>query len=291
MIPAELAKKIRYIEIFTNKAVNDVLAGEYSSAFKGRGMEFDEVREYQPGDDIRTIDWNVTARQGDPYVKRYVEERQLSIMFLVDLSASGAFGSMTRTKSETAAEFTALLSFSAIKNNDNVGLIAFTDDIEMFIPAGKGSSHVLRLIRDILCFEPRGRKTDIGRALEYLGRVMRKRCVVFLLSDFIDDGYQKVLRIMARKHDVIAVSIADPRELQLPDLGLVSLEDAESGDIICIDSSSASVRRRYRDLAEKRRRELAAAFAAMAVDHIPLSTDEDYVFRLVNFFKVRERRR
>ncbi len=291
MLPAELAKKIRYIEIFTSKAVNDVLAGEYSSAFKGRGMEFDEVREYQPGDDIRTIDWNVTARQGHPYVKRYIEERQLSIMFLVDLSASGAFGSKTKTKNETAAEFAALLSFSAIKNNDNVGLIAFTDEIEMFIPAGKGSSHVLRLIRDILYFRPQGSKTDIARALEYLGRVMHKRCVVFLLSDFFDDGYQKALRVMARKHDVIAVSISDPRENQLPDLGLVTLQDAESGEVICLDSGSAAVRRNYAARAAKRRQALATSLHAMAVDHIALSTDEDYVSRLIHFFRGRERRR
>lgn len=291
MLPAELAKKIRYIEIFTSKAVNDVLAGEYSSAFKGRGMEFDEVREYQPGDDIRTIDWNVTARQGHPYVKRYIEERQLSIMFLVDLSASGAFGSKTRTKNETAAEFAALLAFSAIKNNDNVGLIAFTDDIEMFIPTGKGSSHVLRLIRDILYFRPQGRKTDIARALEYLGRVMHKRCVVFLLSDFFDDDYQKVLRVMAKKHDLIAVSISDPRENQLPDLGLITLEDAESGETICLDSGDATVRRTYAALAEQRQQALTSSFHAMAADHIALSTDEDYVVRLVNFFRSRDRRR
>lgn len=291
MLPPELTKKIRYIEIFTSKAANDVLAGEYSSAFKGRGMEFDEVREYQPGDDIRTIDWNVTARQGHPYVKRFIEERQLSIMFLVDLSASGAFGSKTKTKNETAAEFAALLSFSAIKNNDNVGLIAYTDDIEMFIPAGKGSSHVLRLIRDILFFRPLGRKTNTTRALEYLGRVMHKRCVVFLLSDFFDDGYQKVLRVMAKKHDVIAVSITDPKECQLPDLGLVTLEDAESGEVICLDSGSPLVRRNYEALAEKRRQALATAFHAMAVDHIALSTDEDYVPHLIHFFRGRERRR
>ena len=198
MIPKVLAKKIRYIEIYTSKAVNDILAGEYESVFKGRGMEFDEVREYTPGDEIRSIDWNVTARMGHPYVKRFVEERELTIMFLVDLSASGSFGSIEKTKNEVAAELCALLSFSAIKNNDKVGLIIFTDTIEMFIPPKKGVSHVLRLIRDLLNFKPKQAQTNIAEALDYLGRVTNRRCVVFLISDFQCEGFEKPLRILGK---------------------------------------------------------------------------------------------
>jgi len=229
MIPKELAKKIRYIQIYTSKAVNDSLAGEYESVFKGRGMEFDEVREYQIGDEIRSIDWNVTARMGEPYVKLFVEERELTVMFLVDLSASGAFGSTRQIKNEVAAEICALLAFSAIKNNDKVGLIVFTDQIEMFIPPAKGSTHVLRLIRDLLNFTPRQTQTDISVGIEYLARVTNKKSVVFLISDFLGEGFEKQMRVLGKRHDLIAVSITDPREKQMPNLGLIQLEDAETG--------------------------------------------------------------
>jgi uncharacterized protein (DUF58 family) len=291
MIPEELTKKIRAIQIRTSKTVNSVLAGEYESAFKGRGMEFDEVREYQPGDDIRTIDWNVTARTGVPYVKQYVEERELTVFFLVDLSASGAFAGVERTKNELAAELTGLLAFSAIKKNDKVGLVVFTDTIETFIPPKKGTSHVLRLIREILYFQPSHQKTDINAALDFLGRVLRKKAVVFLVSDFIADDFSKPLRVLARRHDLITVSITDPRERELPDVGLITLEDAESGEILLLDCGSREVRQRYRQLAAQRHQELNSLFSSMNVDHIPLQTDHDYIVDLIRFFRTRERRR
>jgi len=294
MISKELAKKIRYIQIYTSKAVNDVLAGEYHSVFKGQGMEFDEVRAYQPGDDIRTIDWNVTARTGDPYVKRYVEEREITVFFLVDLSASGSFGSREKLKNEVAAEFCALLAFSAIKNNDKVGLIVFTDTIELFIPPAKGTSHVLRLIRELLFFEPgKIRKksgTDIALALDYLGRVLHKRGVVFLVSDFLDKNFEKPLRVLARRHDLIAVIVSDPRELYLPDVGLLEIQDAETGETTVIDTGSKTVRSRYKRLADEKNRELNDLFQSTGVDHIKLFTDRDYVLDLVTFFRKRMRK-
>jgi len=291
MISSELAAKIRTIRIYTNKAVNDILAGEYESVFKGRGMEFDEVRPYQPGDDIRAIDWNVTARTGHPYVKQYVEERELTIFFLVDLSASGAFGSGQRLKNEVAAELCALLAFSAIKNNDKVGLIAFTDTVEMFIPPKKGTTHVLRLIREILSFAPERGGTNIAASLHLFGRITHKRAVAFLVSDFIDRDFYRPMRIIARRHDLIAVSVTDPREQELPDAGLIELEDAETGGRLLIDSSNPAVRRAFAAAAGKRANELAGQFAAMGVDHIPLQTSQDYVLDLVRFFRMRERRR
>ena len=290
MIPKELAKKIRFIQIHTSRAVNDVLAGEYHSVFKGRGMEFDEVREYAPGDDIRTIDWNVTARTGHPYVKRYVEERELTVMFVVDLSASGSFGTREKLKNEVAAELCALLAFSAIKNNDKVGLIVFTDQIELYIPPKKGVSHVLRVIRDLLNFEPSRSRTDVAQALDFLGRVTHRRAVVFLVSDFQASGYEKRLRIAARRHDLIAVSLTDPREAKLPAAGLIELEDAESGERVVVDSGSAAVRRRYEALARERADKLTSSLRSMGIDQIPVVTGEDYVRDLVKFFRVRERR-
>jgi len=290
MIPKELAKKIRYIEIYTSKAVNDILAGEYESVFKGRGMEFDEVREYTPGDEIRSIDWNVTARMGHPYVKRFVEERELTIMFLVDLSASGSFGSIEKTKNEVAAELCALLSFSAVKNNDKVGLIIFTDTIEMFIPPKKGVSHVLRLIRDLLNFKPKQAQTNIAEALDYLGRVTNRRCVVFLVSDFQSEGFEKPLRILGKRHDLIALSIIDPREIVMPDAGLVELEDAETGERVVIDTGSASVRKEFEKLGRERSSRLRDIFRSMDIDHTEMVTGRDYVKELVGFFRSRERR-
>ncbi|MFC1493775.1 DUF58 domain-containing protein [Thermodesulfobacteriota bacterium] len=291
MIPAELAKKIRYIQIYTNKAVNDSLAGEYESLFKGRGMEFQEVREYQIGDDIRTIDWNVTARAGDPYVKLFKEERELTVMFLVDLSASGSFGSTRQVKNEAAAEICALLAFSAIKNNDKVGLIVFTDRIEMFIPPEKGTTHVLRLIRELLNFKPTEGNTDLVAGMDYLGRVLHKKSVVFLISDFQSEGFENQLRILGKRHDLIAVSITDPREISMPDVGLIQLEDAETGEMITIDTGSFSFRNRYNQLGISRMEELKKLFRSMDVDHIDIRTGEDYVFNLVRFFRNRERRR
>jgi len=290
MIPRELAKKIRYLQIYTSKAVNDVLAGEYHSVFKGQGMEFEEVRQYQIGDEVRSIDWNVTARMGEPFVKRFREERELTVMFMVDLSASGDFGSADKLKNEVAAEICALLAFSAIKNNDKVGLVVFTDTVEMFVPPAKGTTHVLRLIRELLGFKPRQAKTDIAAAIDYLGKVTSRRAVVFLVSDFLESGFEKPLRVVGNKHDVIAVSIADPVELKLPDVGLIELEDAETGELIEIDTGSAAVRQRYEGLGAERTGGLRELFRGMGIDQIEILTGRDYVRDLVAFFRTRERR-
>jgi len=287
---SELAKKIRYLQIYTSKAVNDVLSGEYESVFKGSGMEFEEVREYQPGDEIRSIDWNVTARMGRPYVKRFIEERELSIIFLVDLSASGAFGSTGKTKNEVAAELSALLAFSAIKNNDKVSLIAFTDRMEMFIPPGKGTKHVLWLIRELLNFTPKQAQTNIAAGIDYLGRVTRKRSVVFLISDFLSKNFKKPMGVMSKRHDLIAVSISDPREVALPDVGLLELEDAETGERVIIDTSRAKIRRHYEHLGADKRTHLKELFRSINVDQIEVFTNQDYVRNLVRFFKARQRR-
>jgi len=290
MISTELARKIRILQITTRKVVNDVLAGEYTSVFKGRGMEFDEVREYMPGDDVRTIDWNVTARMDRPYIKRYVEERELTVFFLVDLSASGAFGSVKKLKNEIAAEFCALLSFSAVKNNDKVGLIVFTDRVELYVPPKKGTTHVLRLIRELLNFKPKAVKTDIGGTLDYFGKVQKKRAVVFLVSDFQSEGFEKAMRIISKRHDLIAVPVTDPREVRLPNVGLIELEDAETGEMVLVDTSSAAVRKQYERLGRERSERFRELFASMGVDRIEVATDRDYVPRLVQFFRVRERR-
>ncbi|MCK4537253.1 MAG: DUF58 domain-containing protein [Candidatus Krumholzibacteria bacterium] len=290
MIPEELAKKIRILQITTRKIVNDVLAGEYGSVFRGRGMEFDEVREYMPGDEIRTIDWNVTARTGIPYVKRFVEERELTVIFLVDLSASGTFGSVKKLKNEVAAELCSLLAFSAVKNNDKVGLIVFTDQIEMFIPPKKGTQHVLRVIRELLNFKPRQASTDIVGALDYLGKVTKKKAVVFLVSDFQAEGFEKSMRVIARRHDLVAVTVVDPREVNLPNVGLLELEDAETGEIILIDTSSGTVRKNYERLGREQSARFRELFASMGVDQIEVKTDKDYVPSLVKFFKAREGR-
>jgi uncharacterized protein (DUF58 family) len=290
MIPGELARKIRILQITTRKVVNDVLAGGYTSVFKGRGIEFDEVREYMPGDDVRTIDWNVTARTGRPYVKRYVEERELTVIFVVDLSASGAFGSVRKLKNEIAAEFCALLSFSAVKNNDKVGLIVFTDRVELYVPPKKGTTHVLRLIRELLNFKPKAAKTDLAGALDYLGKVSKKRAVVFLVSDFQAEGFEKPMRIVSKRHDLVAVPIVDPREVRLPNVGLIELEDAETGETILVDTSSAAVRKRYERLGRERSERFRELFASMGVDNIEVATDRDYIPKLVSFFRARERR-
>ena len=290
MIPRELAKKIRYIQIYTNRAVNNVLAGEYESVFKGRGMEFDEVREYMPGDEIRTIDWNVTAKTGKPHVKRYVEERELTVMFLVDLSASGSFGSVAKSKNEVAAELCALLAFSAIKNNDKVGLIVFTDTIEMYIPPKKGQIHALRLIRELLYFQPKQVNTSIQIGLDYLGRISHKKSVVFLISDFLEGGYEQAMRITAKRHDLIAISVADRRELVMPNVGLIELEDAETGEVVVIDTGSAKVRRDYQRRNADESNELSRQFSSMGVDQIEVRTDQDYLKNIIRFFTTREGR-
>jgi len=290
MVPHELIAKLRYIQIYSSKAVNEMLAGEYHSVFNGRGVEFHEVREYQICDDVRSVDWNVTARMGRPFVKRYVEERQLSLFFVVDLSASGRFGSTEKAKNEIAAELCALLAFSAIKNNDKVGLLIFSGKVELFIPPGKGTSHVLRIIRSLLCFEPSSKGTDIAGALEYLGRLHYKKSVVFLVSDFLDSGYQGPMQVIARRHDLIAVSVRDPREMKLPDAGLMTLADAENGKRVVLDSSCTAIRNAFAAQAQERQQRLAESLAAMEIDHIPIECGDDYLRDLVIFFRQRERK-
>ena len=296
MINSELARQIRFIQIFTNRAVNDILAGEYQSVFKGSGMEFDEVREYQPGDDVRSIDWNVTARSGHPFVKRYVEERELTVVLAVDISASGLFGSVAKRKSEAAAELCALLAFSAIKNNDKVGLLLFSDHIERFIPPRKGASHVLRIIREVLGYQPSQSGTDIAQALEYLGRVLHKRGVVFLLSDFLSPDFKRPLGILARRHDLIAISLIDRRELVIPPLGLIEFHDAERGTVRLVDTADSGFQMRYQEQGRKRQQGLERLFGSLNVDHIPIvleageKREVGHVDELVRFFKQRERR-
>jgi len=290
MIAKEILKKVRRIEIVTRRFVNDVMAGEYHSVFKGRGMEFDEVREYSIGDDIRTIDWNVTARTGFPHVKRYVEERELTVMLVVDASSSSEFGSQKQFKGEISAEICALLAFSAIKNNDRVGLIIFTDKIEKFIPPKKGRKHVLRVIREVLAFRPENPKTNINCAMDYVNRVLSRKSVVFLISDFISEDYQKTLSIANRHHDLIAITITDPREMDLPPVGFLELEDAESGEIILIDTYDRSVRESFSQFAHTDHNNLLKQLKMMNVDVIPVSTDQPYADRLVQFFKERAKR-
>lgn len=286
----DLLKKVREIQIVSRKVVDELLGGEYKSVFKGRGMEFDEVREYQPGDEVRTIDWNVTARTGKPFVKRFIEEREQALFFLVDMSASGNFGSSGKTKNETAAELCGILAFSAIKNHDKVGLIIFTDKVELFIPPDKGQLHVLRIIREILNFEPSRRGTDIAFALDYLGKMVKKKCITFLVSDFQDSGHEKALRLAAFHYDLIAITITDPLELDIPNAGLVELADAETGKQILVDTASATARKKFNSAARARHLELKDTFARLNIDQIDVHTDRDYLRDLIRFFRTRERR-
>ena len=290
MIPDEMLKKIRRIDIRTSQMVNDALGGQYESVFKGQGMQFEEVREYQPGDEVRSIDWNVTARMGRPFLKKYVEERELTIMLLLDASASSTFGSIKQRKDELSAELCAVLAFSAIKNNDKVGLIIFTDRIEKHVPPKKGRRHVLRVISEALSFEPEGRRTDIAVALEYLNRVTIRRTVTFLISDFMATDYESSLRIANRRHDIIALTITDPRELELPDVGILDLEDAETGEKIRIDTKVRRVREAYQRLALDRMQAKSRILRSANVDTIDVSTDKPYIEPLLKFFRMRERR-
>ncbi len=293
MLPKEILQKIRRIEIQTRNLVNDVFSGEYHSVFKGRGMEFSEVREYQPGDSIRTIDWNVTARTGHPFVKKYVEERELTVILMVDASSSGEFGTCRKTKREISAEISALLAFSAIKNNDRVGLIIFTDQVEKFVPPKKGSKHVLRVIRELLYFRPHGRGTDIAAALDYLNRLTRRKAVVFLISDFLCSGYERALRVANKRHDLVAISITDPREQTLPNVGFVELEDAETGERILRDTSDRSFRQSFTESSARLNRERTRQFAAMNVDAVNISldmTEDPYLLPLMQFFKMRAKK-
>jgi uncharacterized protein (DUF58 family) len=291
MLPAETFRQVQRIHIRTRRLVDGALAGEYHSVFKGRGMEFAEVREYVPGDDVRTIDWNVTARMGHPFVKQYVEERELTVMLLVDLSASGQFGSVARFKSEVATELCAVLTLSAIRNNDKVGLILFTDRIERFIAPQKGRNRALRLIRELLVFEPAGRGTDLGQALEYLHKVRRRRSVTFLISDFLARDYERQLRLVHKRHDLVPICIADPREMELPNLGLIMLRDLETGEHVLVDSGSAAVRRAYREQRAAAALARQRLFRSLGLDVIDVNTRDSYMHPLMRFFRLREKRR
>lgn len=290
MIPQEVMQEIRRIQIRTNHMVNDILTGQYESVFKGQGMEFKEVREYVPGDEIRLIDWNVTARTGTPHVKLLAEERELTVMLLVDASGSGRFGSVHRFKNELAAELCAVLAISAIKNNDKVGLIIFTDDVELYVPPSKGRRHVLRVIREILFFEPKGRKTNIPGALHFLNGITKRRAVTFLVSDFMADGYEVPMRVAARRHDLIGVVVSDPREAELPDVGLLCARDAETDREILVDTSNPKVREEYAKDARKRAAARDRIFQRNRVDTIHVRTDRPYVEEIYRFFRMRERR-
>lgn len=286
----QILRNVRQIEIRTRGLVNQLFSGEYHSVFKGRGMEFSEVREYQFGDDVRTIDWNVSARFNHPFVKVFEEERELTVMLLMDMSGSQDYGTGGRRKRDVAAELCAVLAFSAIKNNDKVGMIIFTDRIEKFIPPKKGRSHILRIIRDILAFEPESSGTSITEALEYFNHVIKKRSIAFLISDFMDEDYDRPLKIVARKHDLIGVQLTDSRERELPDVGLVKLQDAESGRERWIDTSMASVRAQYRRSWDERTEDRARRFLLSNVDSIAIDIEEGYIQPLVEFFRMRERR-
>ncbi|MBN1567477.1 MAG: DUF58 domain-containing protein [Acidobacteria bacterium] len=290
MLPKEIVHKIRRIQITTNRLVNESLAGEYHSVFKGRGMEFDEVREYQHGDDVRTIDWNVTSRAGRPFVKRYVEERELTVMLLIDMSASGIFGSVDKMKSEIAAEISALLAFSAIKNNDRVGAILFTDCIEKFIPPRRGSTHVLRVIREVLFHKPEHRGTRIQTALEHLNLVVHKRSVVFLISDLLDQGFEQPLKAANRRHDVVIIQIMDPREKELPNVGILEIQDAETGEIVQLDTALPLVREIFRENWIRNQSRLSKLFESHRMDHLTIETGKPYDVPLIRFFEERARR-
>jgi uncharacterized protein (DUF58 family) len=292
MISKDTLRKVRRIEISTRGLVNDVFSGQYHSVFKGRGMDFSEVREYEPGDDIRSIDWNVSARTGRPHVKIFEEERELTVILLVDASASGNFGSSDRMKGEIAVEICALLAFSAIKNNDKVGLLIFTDRVEKFVPPRKGRLHVLRVIRELLYYQPSHQQTDLGTALDYLNRAVRRRSVVFLVSDFLVDeaNFRRSLRVANRKHDLVAIQIHDPREASLPPVGLVELQDAETGERLLIDTSDSRFRQAVSNDAESRQNRLLKLFQSTSVDHVQIATDRPYDLPLIGFFKNRARR-
>jgi len=290
VISRELVKKLKKIEIYTSRLANDQLAGSYHSVFKGRGMAFSEVRQYQPGDDVRFIDWNVSARMNDTYVKVFTEEREMTVMLLVDLSASERFGSADKPKIETVAEVAALLAFSAIKNNDRVGLILFTDQVERFVPPKKGRSHVMRVVTEILNAEPKSEGTDLGVALDLLGGIGKRRTVAFLISDFIAEEYEKPLRVVSAKHDLIPIQVVDPREDELPDVGLALIEDLESGELVEVDTSNLNVRANYAREAQRQRAAREHLFRRLQLDHCTVSTDRDFVKPLTELFRLRQRR-
>ena len=290
MLTKELLKQVRQIEIRTKGLVNHLFSGEYHSVFKGRGMEFSEVREYQYGDDVRNIDWNVTARFGHPYIKVFEEERELTVMLMVDISGSLMFGSVSKTKQRVAAELSAILAFSALKNNDKVGLILFTDKIEKFVPPRKGNIHVLRIIREVLSFEPEGNATDIKAALEFMNNAIKKRSIIFLLSDFLDEDYEKILRVVGKKNDLIGVVLDDRRENEIPPIGLIKFTDAETGEERWIDTSNQRLRRVMKEARKEAVAKRNTMFLTSRLDRIHVQTGVDYIKPLVQFFRMREKR-
>ena len=291
MSTSSLLNKVRKIEIKTRGLSNHIFAGEYNTAFKGKGMAFSEVREYQSGDDVRSIDWNVTARYNSPYIKVFEEEREMTVMLLVDVSGSGNFGTKQQFKREIATELSAVLAFSAIKNNDKVGVIFFSDIIEEFIPPKKGKSHILRIIRQILSFKPQNKKTNISQAIEYFNNVMKKRCICFILSDYISSSFEKPLRVASKKHDVVALKVSDKREKTIPNIGIVPFKDSETEKVILLDTSSKLVRETFQKKQKEKQSEIEKLFPRCGVDLININTGEDYVKPLINFFKNRDRRR
>jgi uncharacterized protein (DUF58 family) len=290
MLPREVLRQVRRLQFRARRSVEGLLGGAYHSAFKGSGLAFAEVREYQPGDDVRSIDWNVTARAGHPFIKRYLEERELTVVLALDVSASQGFGTQTRPKQEVAAELAAVLAFSALANNDRVGLLQFTHRVERFVPPRHGTRHVLRLIRDVLFFRPSGRRTSLRAGLDFLNRVLRRRAVVFLLSDFLDTGFERAFRHAGRRHDLVAVRLTDPREEDLPAVGLLELEDPETGQQILVDTDNASVRAAFHQLAEQRREALRELNRRAGSDLFEASTDGGHLDALLRFFRAREQR-
>jgi len=294
----KILNKVRQVEIKTNRLVDDTLAGHYHSVFKGRGMNFDEVREYVPGDEVRTIDWNVTARTGQPFVKKFTEERELTILLIIDVSASGEFGSGEKSKRELMAELGSVIAFSAVRNNDKVGLILFTDEVELYIPPAKGKTHILRVIREILFFQPEGKKTDLTKALDFANKVTKRKAVTFLISDYCFTGkfeqsltnFRVKLQITNKRHDVIAVSINDIREYELPDVGIVIIEDAETGEQIELNTSKKKIRDEFASIAEDRRNNFRRAVRSSGVDLLELETGKNYLPALLGFFGSRKRR-
>ncbi len=290
MIPKEIFKKVRRIEITTTRLVNDLFGGEYKSVFKGQGIEFADVREYVAGDDIRTIDWNVTARSQHPFVKKFVEERELTVVFVVDMSGSQFYGSKGRFKSEVAAEITALLAFSAVRNKDKIGLLIASDQVEKYIPVKKGKTHVLRVVREILYYEPRHYKTRLSEALGYLNRVLTRTAVVFLISDFMDQGYEKALRIVGQRHDLIAIHLWDPTERAVPSAALFEMEDPETGERVLSDTCDEGFRKRYAKLSSEREENVDRLFKSYGIDRVSIDITQSYTDPLMRFFKARERR-
>ena len=290
MLPREVLRQIRRLQLKARRAVEDLLGGEYHSVFKGAGVAFEEVREYQPGDDVRTIDWNVTARMGHPFIKRFIEERELTVLLAVDCSGSHLFGTQLQQKREVAAELAAVLAFSAVSNNDRVGLVQFTDRVERFVPPRKGARHVLRLIRDVLFHQPRRLGTSLREGLDFINRIQRRRAIVFLFSDFLDDGYDLSFKRAGRRHDLIAVRVTDPREEELPAVGLLRVEDAETGERALVDTSSRQVREAYRAAAVRRREAVVQLARSAGTDLIEVSTQGNHLEALIRFFRLRERR-